>query len=356
MKEDVKNAFNSIERSFMLDRLYETKSLSNLWRLADWSYSDESPVYVQDRDGTLLEVIQCSQGVKQGCPLALTLFCVGFTPIIRDATKDHPSVVPIAIADDVTFAGPPDQVLEVSSVFNELLMPAGLVSRPDKKVFVSLNRDPVPEPVAKLLEEQKLTVETDGFVFAGIPIAASDATITRLLGPILDSVRELTALLVHPAMPKAVGFQILQQSANAKCINIARCLRPAFCILFAEDFDKLILNTFQGLLGMELSEPQIRQSTFPFSKGGLGLRPLASISLAAYVGAAAVVAPLWTPVLGGDWRSSCPHYVASVLEAVDALRPKLKPRDFAALFRPDQLDSFWDFFTSDEGLKLLDDA
>ena len=125
MKEDVQNAFNSIERGYLLDRLYEVKALSNLWRLANWSYSEASPVFVQDRDGTLLEVIQCSQGVKQGCPLALTLFCVRFTPIIREAVKDHPTVIPIAVADDVTFSGPPDQVLEVSSVFNRLLSTAG---------------------------------------------------------------------------------------------------------------------------------------------------------------------------------------------------------------------------------------
>ena len=199
--------------------------------------------------------------------------------------KDHPSVVPIAIADDVTFSGPPDQVLEVSSVFNGLLSTAGLVSRPDKKVFVSLHPDALTEQVAKQLEELKVTVETDGFVFAGIPIAVSVTETSKLLTPILDSVKDLLSLLVHPAMPKAVGFQLLQQSANAKCINLARCLRPRFCLPFAEEFDDQILNTLQALLGKELSAPQIRQCKFPFSKGGLGLRPLASISHAAFVGA-----------------------------------------------------------------------
>ena len=114
--------------------------------------------------------------------------------------------------------------------------------------------------------------------------------------------------------------------------------------------------TLQVLLGKELSGPQIRQCKFPFSKGGLGLRPLVSISHAAFVGAAAGIAPLWTSVLGEDWRNLCPLYVDSVMEAVTALRPKLNPRDFTDLFQPDDPNSFWDFFNSAEGLKLLQDA
>ena len=44
------------------------------------------------------------------------------------------------------------------------------------------------------------------------------------------------------------------------------------------------------------------------------------------------------------------------MEAVTALRPKLNSRDFSDLFQPDDPRSFWEFFDSTEGLKLLQDA
>ena len=46
MKEDAQNAFNSIERKTVLQRLYDEESLSSMWRLANWSYNEPSPVFV----------------------------------------------------------------------------------------------------------------------------------------------------------------------------------------------------------------------------------------------------------------------------------------------------------------------
>ena len=70
--------------------------------------------------------------------------------------KDHPTVIPIAVADDVTFSAPPELVLEVSSVFNRLLSTAGLVSRPDKKFFVSLHPDAIRRTSPNSLKNRKL--------------------------------------------------------------------------------------------------------------------------------------------------------------------------------------------------------
>ena len=351
MKDDVKNAFNEMDRRIILRRLYDEESLSSMWRLADWSYNEPSPVYVMDRNGTILDVIMCSQGVKQGCPLALNLFCIGLNPTIKEAVQELPGVIPIGIADDVTFSGPPQAVLQASVKFGELLPTIGLSSRADKKKFIWLHDADLPEDVASSLTEMNINTTTEGTIFAGIPIAATNDAIQTLLAPTLDSVGEFLKILQHPAMPKLEAYQFLQQSANARCINIARCLRPDFCAQFARVFDQMILDTFEDLTSLHLSEIQSAQVRLPFSKSGFGLRPLESISPCAYIGAAAAITPLWKPALGESWQTDYPLYTQTVFDTIDIVRDMIDRKDGNDLL-PDDPTEFWNFHTDGKGRDL----
>ena len=60
---------------------------------------------------------------------------------------------------------------------------------------------------------------------------------------------------------------------------------------------------------------------------------------------------VWSPV---DHRATGPSVESRLVQRLH-VGPTAR-WDFSALFCPDQPESSWDFFTSDEGLKLLDDA
>ena len=66
---DFTNAFNSLNRSFMLQQLYNEPRLQSLWKITSWGYSSSSALYIINNNETLLS----TNGVRQGDPLGCLL-------------------------------------------------------------------------------------------------------------------------------------------------------------------------------------------------------------------------------------------------------------------------------------------
>ena len=123
-----------------------------------------------------------------------------------------------------------------------------------------------PEDIVVYLTDHQIEVETEGIIFAGTPIAMSVDHTQTLLSNTLDSVKSFLEILTHPAMPKHDAFHFLQQSANVRCIHLARCLRPDFISPFAFSFDDLIMGTLQTIISKELTKPRNANADFPSAK------------------------------------------------------------------------------------------
>jgi hypothetical protein len=107
---DFKNAFNSVSRHAVFEQLYSHASLQALYKLADFAYSQPSPLFIQSNDRTLRCRLFSQQGVKQGCPLGALLFALAVHPIYKTAmeaqTNDENKSTLLAIQDDATALGP----------------------------------------------------------------------------------------------------------------------------------------------------------------------------------------------------------------------------------------------------------
>ena len=89
---DIQNAFNGRDRKDILSALYKHDSLSALWRLVDWSYTDATPLWVHTPGTLRPSFILSANGVRQGCALGSLLFALSVADIYSSTLTAHPSV------------------------------------------------------------------------------------------------------------------------------------------------------------------------------------------------------------------------------------------------------------------------
>ena len=355
LKKDVYNAHNEIDRKETLQRLFLQRSLSFMWRLAHWSYSYASPVYILSRENHIIEKLYSKQGVRQGDPLSQPLFCIGFTPTLNQLKRTNANVTVLADADDVMLIGKPDDVLSFSTALDSKLSDINLRSRPDKEKFIWLH-DPDDDDVqtARDLLPKDTEVTYDGLIFAGCPIVKdSNANIVdELLEPLMERLNSFLNILLHRSMPQHDAFHFLQQCANTRANHLARVVPPDALVGFSREFDRTIKSTFSTLIGVStLSKPERLQVSMPFRNGGFGLRSLLRIRHPAYIGAAAATSPLWLNLLGAEAKHTM--YAVTVNKSIDRLRAKVASQPDSELYLPAADDpDFMDFFTTGKGKAL----
>ena len=108
-----------------------------------------------------------------------------------------------------------------------------------------------------------------------------------------DAAGLVTQLLGHapPDYPAAhVALLLLVHCIAPKADHLLRHLPPASSASFAPRVDRLLLETFQAILGARLSARQAEQLQFPLSEGGVGLLARSgAFAAAAYIGSWALV-------------------------------------------------------------------
>ena len=109
LKTDVKNAFNSVSRSHLLNQVLTTfPDIHNHTALV---YSDINPlIYLQISHPVILS---SHEGVHQEDPLGSALFSIAMQPILEDLQSHHKEVTILAYLDDVYLLGSPDRVFHV---------------------------------------------------------------------------------------------------------------------------------------------------------------------------------------------------------------------------------------------------
>ena len=97
---DTKNAFNLIRRDVLLNRVVQV--LPEYFSYISRSYRDPSILFCGE------QTIQSSNGVQQGDPLGLLLFCL----VVDSLSKSLSSELKLWYLDDATIGGPPDAVMD----------------------------------------------------------------------------------------------------------------------------------------------------------------------------------------------------------------------------------------------------
>ncbi|MDO9006293.1 MAG: reverse transcriptase domain-containing protein, partial [Aquabacterium sp.] len=122
MAIDFKNAFNSIHRHKVMERLSNCNATRCLLNFFYWSYAEASPLLVFDYDTNILAALLDSvQGVKQGDPVSAFAFAFTVQQLYKDAlAAGDGSVIAAAIQDECTIIRDYRQVFKVFDRLKEL--------------------------------------------------------------------------------------------------------------------------------------------------------------------------------------------------------------------------------------------
>ena len=106
LKKDVKNTFNSIKRSHLLEKMSHNfpDSFSHVTQM----YSSLSPLVYLQGDHTV--VLSSEEGVHQGDPLVPVLFSAGIQLLLSKLQEKYPAITLLAYLDDVFAVGEPTSV------------------------------------------------------------------------------------------------------------------------------------------------------------------------------------------------------------------------------------------------------
>ena len=318
---DISNAFNNRERAEMLAALYQHESLKGLWRLADWAYTDKSPLWLRDSDGRVSSHLISSNGVRQGCGLGAVLFAISMKAIYEEVQKLVPGIRAIAIMDDFYMVGKPAEVLEAYEHFDRLCkLDGSLFLNRSKGKYISFQKEQMEPKLSSKVEALELKVYNKAVKVLGAPIGIDDAEVDRLLTEKVNEYFALFERIQHKKMTEVTADQILRTCGVPSISYLLRCVAPARTRKVAQLFDAWVLGAYKtkhGIGDHELTPDKLLQLTLPLRSSGLGLTNHMDTAWFAFWGAAARAAGYF----GVQGLLFSPHsqYREHVLDCFDAI-------------------------------------
>jgi len=203
VKLDFANAFNSLDRSYMLQRVSE--EIPELYQLCHTAYDQPSALQFGQFS------ISSEVGPQQGDPLGGVLFCLSIQPILAACN----SSLVLGYMDDVTLGGPPDAVSQDVELFRSKGQDIGLILN-SAKCEVICHQHPMSNEF-----NQFQMLPLDAATLLGAPIntgSALDEAITSRNAALKTAVDRLYTLPAHEALV------LLKSSLSTpKVMHILRC-------------------------------------------------------------------------------------------------------------------------------------
>ena len=270
--------------------LQSHESTEPIWRMFHWAYATPSPLLVYNRT-RLHTMLQSSEGVRQGDPLAGLGFAISVQPMYVAAIHQLLQCHAVSIQDDLTLIGPREQVFTAYDRIVTLAEKYHLTLRTEKcAVYIppTLECDSTRDKIQSECTQRHLA-HFDHLESLGV-LLGSDAAIESHLSTAVDSHDQLFAGLEHSSMPVQIGYALLRYCALPRLGFLARTTHPRHFQQAAARFDTRIIACFRTLMKIGLdthmpsisSEDILTQLTLPIKAGGLGLRPMERISHSAY--------------------------------------------------------------------------
>jgi hypothetical protein len=149
---DISNAFNTVNREWMLKELFKYIQLESIFKLVHWAYKSPSHLYFRDDENKMINdlLLLSSDGSKQGDTLATLLFCLAIQSILKDTKSLHHDVDILAIADDIHLLSTSHESImhAFHYLVNELKMKASLTVNSSKCQFINLHHTSNPVPAS----------------------------------------------------------------------------------------------------------------------------------------------------------------------------------------------------------------
>jgi hypothetical protein len=289
---DEKQAFQYIDRAQAANRAIELCHASARMIKFEYQYS---PTVHFARDGKSFP-LRSETGVKQGHGLGGVVYAVGKHPVYQAMAAVHKSLTVRAYYDDSYLFGSAASSFEhldsAVTTWVKGTEKLGGVPSPDKCVVYYTAEGPdgqeVAERAAELAQRHgfRLVDTAEGIEVCGVPVGGHRWVASRLAGHVDRHERLFQQLKrMDPQCANLLLRQCVQPRMGHLLRTVpARVLQESIC-----RFDDMIEDAFRHIGGLpDVDSLFIRA---PFSKGGLGLRPLETVSPAANIASLSLCLP-----------------------------------------------------------------
>ena len=272
LKLDFKNAFNTIRRDRMLEKVKEV--IPEYHPYVSSTYLEPSILFCGD------ETILSNNGVQQGDPLGPMLFCL----VVDELAQSLDSPLNVWYLDDATLGGSPESVLENFTTVMEKADELGLELNASKCELLMLGGSEDARKKAATLFRATAPeigiVKPEDLELLGAPLLGEAVTgaLRKKIGQAQVLSGRLGLLPAHQAL-----FILKNCLALPKLCYI---LRSSECWRYKEaldDFDETIRMALESVTNVPMTAGVWNQSSLPTSHGGLGIPKSADVALAAYI-------------------------------------------------------------------------
>jgi hypothetical protein len=293
--DDIKNAFNSVDRAAIETMLRADPHLATLVRPFHFVYEHASRLWTYNSKGMLENTVTSERGVRQGLPLSMAYYALK-AKVRYEAVQLHcKDVIILRYADNVQY---------ISSNHAQCVKAAQLMEPENEKDGLSTNRSKrqifyfhddekgLPAVAQSFVEANPgMTVERHVCEIMGSFVGRDSAAVSARAQARVKELKPWFEKLQHSVItPQAVAL-MLNESAIAKGTWLARTLMPACSVTALQDLSDMI---FLAALSKFFEEENLDdvlhltdRMSMPVSRGGWGLTRVADIRHYAYLASVA---------------------------------------------------------------------
>jgi hypothetical protein len=261
LQSDATAAFQTVSRAAVLKAVH--KYAPRLVPFVRLFYGKDSRL-VWGRRGpgnTPYVIIVSSDGVRQGCPLAMLCFCLAYLDALKATQVDHPDVFIPSCADDTTVVGEPAAAAAAFVTLRENMKAIGMAQSAPKCYGFSAQA-----PASSLDLPAGTTASDNGLVTLGAP-HGSPEYMDKYVADKLT--RPMAIMRTLPKLNNAyIAFSILRITLLPRARYLLSVLPPGVGQATFTAWDALVKATIAKLLGMDEAPAT---AFLPFREGGLGL-------------------------------------------------------------------------------------
>jgi hypothetical protein len=192
----------------------------------------------------------------------------------------------VAIIDDITLAGPVDQIAEAFKRAVTLLPDLGLQLSTQKTSLLWPSPSiPPPLSLSSLAANSDITLVQGAVPLLGSIVGLDKHAIRTFLRTKVDHHQEFFEALRCPRLPAQHALLLLRLSAHPRMNFLLRTLPPDLTAAACAAFDTQIRTSAIHILQLthdHLSQVALDQFRLPLRRGGLGLPSMLSIAPAAF--------------------------------------------------------------------------
>jgi len=282
VKLDFANAFNTIDRGFLLKEVRAPMPGLAAW--ADFCYSSPSKLVFGSR------TIGSESGGQQGDPLGPLFFSLALQPVLQELSLSRVTgglELVYSYLDDLCLAGDAQAVATAIATLTQRCGDIGLrlsTGTPEDKGKreTALVGQAASTVDVRLLPHDSNIVRDGNFELLGGPIGTAEFCNQHSQSRVTKAVRVLEALGEVP--DPQVALQLLRRcGAFGKMVFSARVVPASFHAEALASFEAQVRACFEQFTCLHPDEDQWVQATLSSDSGGLGSRSLVKHSHAAFL-------------------------------------------------------------------------